>query len=115
MSTAGYLLIDAIFDHLSLTEQVAMYCKEYLRGYLAFTIQILLMNNFAIYMIASEKASLSLVCTIAGGVTNILLDYIFIKYFAMGICGAAIATGLGYSITAVDVYKRQDTDRVQSK
>lgn len=101
MSTAGYLLIDAIFDHLSLTEQVAMYCKEYLRGYLAFTIPILLMNNFAIYMIASEKASLSLVCTIAGGVTNILLDYIFIKYFAMGICGAAIATGLGYSITAV--------------
>ena len=33
--------------------------------------------------------------------TNIILDYILIALFDMGIQGAAIATGLGYSLTAV--------------
>ena len=50
-------------------------------------------------MIASEKASLSFICSIAGGILNIALDYIFIAIFDMGIGGAAIATGLGYSVT----------------
>ena len=52
-------------------------------------------------MIASEKANLSLVCSVTGGVLNMALDYVFIAGFDMGISGAAIATGLGYSVTAV--------------
>ena len=52
-------------------------------------------------MIASEKATLSLVCSVTGGVLNMALDYVFIAVFHMGISGAAIATGMGYSVTAV--------------
>ena len=52
-------------------------------------------------MIASEKATLSLICSVAGGVLNIVLDYVLIGLLDMGISGAAIATGLGYSVTAV--------------
>ena len=52
-------------------------------------------------MIASEKAALSLICSVTGGVLNMALDYVFIAGFGMGISGAAIATGLGYSVTAV--------------
>ena len=52
-------------------------------------------------MIASEKAALSLICSVAGGVLNMALDYVFIAGFHMGISGAAVATGLGYSVTAV--------------
>ncbi len=73
----------------------------YLSHYLLFTIPILLMNNFTLYMIASEKATLSLICSVSGGVLNIVLDYVFIGLLDMGISGAAIATGLGYSVTAV--------------
>lgn len=40
-------------------------------------------------------------CSVGGGITNIVLDYVFIKNFGMGIGGAAIATGLGYSVTTV--------------
>ncbi len=80
---------------------VAGYCTSYLSRYLVFTIPILLMNNFTLYMIASEKATLSLVCSVSGGVLNIVLDYVFIGFLDMGISGAAIATGLGYSVTAV--------------
>ena len=52
-------------------------------------------------MIASEKAALSLICSVSGGVLNIVLDYVFIGLLDTGISGAAIATGLGYSVTAV--------------
>lgn len=59
------------------------------------------MNNFTLYMIASEKATLSLVCSVSGGVLNMVLDFVFIAGLGMGIGGAAVATGLGYSVTAV--------------
>ncbi len=101
MCVVGYLAMDHIFAGMNLSADVEGYCVEYLSRYLVFTVPILLMNNFTLYMIASEKASLSLVCSVTGGVLNMALDYVFIAGFDMGIRGAAIATGLGYSVTAV--------------
>ncbi len=101
MCGLGYLAMGHIFVGMKLSLDVEEYCIEYLSHYLLFTVPILLMNNFTLYMIASEKATLSLVCSVAGGVLNMVLDYVFIAIFHMGISGAAIATGLGYSVTAV--------------
>ena len=101
MTMLGYSLMETIFGGMGLSPDVANYCTSYLSRYLVFTIPILLMNNFTLYMIASEKATLSLVCSVSGGVLNIMLDYVFIGLWDMGISGAAIATGLGYSVTAV--------------
>ena len=101
MCGAGYLTMDHIFAGMKLSAQVEGYCVEYLSRYLIFTVPILLMNNFTLYMIASEKAGLSLVCSVAGGVLNMALDYALIAVFDMGVGGAAVATGLGYSVTAV--------------
>lgn len=101
MTVLGYSLMETIFGSMGLSPEVAGYCTSYLSRYLLFTIPILLMNNFALYMIASEKATLSLICSVTGGVLNIVLDYVFIGLLDMGISGAAIATGLGYSVTAV--------------
>ena len=101
MCIFGYAVMDNIFSSMNLSPDVLGYCTEYLSHYLLFTVPILLMNNFTLYMIASEKATLSLICSVAGGVLNIILDYLLIAVFHMGISGAAIATGLGYSVTAV--------------
>ena len=101
MTILGYSLMKTIFGSMGLSPEVAGYCTSYLGRYLLFTIQILLMNNYTLYMIASEKATLSLICSVAGGVLNIVLDYVLIGLLDMGISGAAIATGLGYSVTAV--------------
>ncbi len=101
MCGAGYLTMDYIFAGMSLSAGVEAYCVEYLRHYLVFTVPILLMNNFTLYMIASEKAALSLICSVTGGILNMVLDYVFIVWLDMGISGAAVATGLGYSVTAV--------------
>lgn len=101
MSALGYLVMDRIFTGMSLSPAVFTFCHTYLSRYLLFTIPILLMNNFTLYMIAAGKSALSMACSIAGGVLNMALDYVFIAVFGMGIAGAAVATGLGYSVTAV--------------
>lgn len=101
MCTVGYLCMEFIFSHMDITADVSAYCVDYLSYYLLFTIPILLMNNFSLYLIASGKSSLSFICSVGGGIANIVLDYVFIKIMNMGIGGAAIATGLGYSVTAV--------------
>lgn len=98
---AGYLLIDRLPALMNLSAQSAAYCAEYLSRYLLFTVPILLMNNFTLYLIASEKSALSLICSVCGGLLNILLDYIFIAKLGLGLGAAAVATGLGYSVTAV--------------
>ena len=101
MCAAGYLAMNHFFAGMNLSADVEGYCVEYLSRYLVFTVPILLMNNFTLYMIAREKAALSLICSVTGGVLNMALDYVFIAGFGVGISGAAIATGLGYSVTAV--------------
>ena len=112
MCGTGYLVTGSMFGRMGLSEAVTGYCVEYLTGYLLFTVPILLMNNFTLYMIASEKAGLSLVCSVAGGVLNLVLDYVLIRICSMGIRGAAVATGLGYSVTGVAglvVFSRRDS------
>lgn len=101
MSCLGYLLMDTIFESMALSAKVFSYCQLYLSRYLIFTIPILLMNNFTLYMIAAGKSALSMVCSITGGILNMALDYVLIAVLDMGIAGAAIATGLGYSVTAL--------------
>lgn len=101
MCIVGYACMNFIFDLMDISPQVLYYCKDYLGHYLLFTIPILLMNNFSLYLIASGKANLSFICSVAGGISNIILDYMLISVVGLGTAGAAIATGMGYSVTAV--------------
>ncbi len=101
MMLLGYALMDDMLGAMGLSSEVFAYCRAYLSAYLIFTIPILLMYNFSLYLIAADMSKLSLICTVAGGVSNIVLDYGLIALLNMGIRGAAIATGLGYSFTAV--------------
>ena len=106
MCLMGYACIDFIFSRMELSAAVTAYCIDYLENYLLFTVPILLMNNFSLYLIACGKSTLSFLCSVGGGITNIVLDYVFIHVLAMGTGGAAIATG-PVSYTHLDVYKRQ--------
>ncbi len=101
MCGLGYLAMKPVFASMNLSADVLRYCVEYLSRYLLFTVPILLMNNFTLYMIASGKAALSLICSVSGGVLNMVLDYVFIAVLDWGIGGAAAATGMGYSVTAL--------------
>lgn len=112
MCVLGYLVMEPVFAGMDLSAEVRAYCVEYLGHYLLFLVPILLMNNFTLYMIAGGKAALSFGCSVAGGILNIVLDFVFLAWIGTGIGGAAVATGLGYSVTAVVgvfVFKRKSS------
>ena len=57
-----------------------------------------LQNMFQIFFVTTGKPKLGLLVTLMGGITNILLGFIFLVVFDFGIEGAALATGISYMI-----------------
>lgn len=77
------------------------YLRPYYMIMTTFSIAIMLQSLLGILIIGEGKSVTAAVVIIVGGVTNCLLDYIFMKHFNMGIKGAAIATTIGYMSTVV--------------
>ena len=68
---------------------------------LLFNIALQAQYTFQSYLIVAEKPKFALAVVIAAGVSNMVLDYLFMVPFDMGIAGAALATGLSQCIAAV--------------
>lgn len=96
-----YAFNESIFRMLGADDVLLPYCKEYFLILLIFTAPIILQVAFQDFMIANGKPVLGFILTIAAGLANVLLDYVFIVVCNMGIKGAAIATGIGNTIAAV--------------
>lgn len=61
----------------------------------------ILQNTFQSFFAVAEKATLGFIFTVAAGLTNTLLDYIFIGVLNYGVAGAAIASILGMVVGSV--------------
>ena len=99
ISLISVIFTDSIVKMLGSTPNLQDLAVEYLRYYAIFSIPNLVgivLNSFARN---DNQPKLAMISTIAGAITNIVLDYIFIFVFDMGIKGAAIATGLGQIVT----------------
>lgn len=57
--------------------------------------------TFQSYLVVAEKPKLALGVVVAAGVTNMVLDWLFMAVFHMGVAGAALATGLSQCVAAV--------------
>lgn len=60
----------------------------------AFMLQILFQN----FLVVAERPQMGMVIAISSGVTNIILDALFVAVFKWGVAGAAIATVMGQMI-----------------
>jgi putative MATE family efflux protein len=69
-------------------EYAVRYCRIVLLGLPFFMLQ----NSFQNFFITAERPKLGLAVTVAAGVTNIVLDALFIAGFGWGLDGAAAAT-----------------------
>ena len=102
--SAGISIICIIFTEqivtiLGATESLQGLAVDYLRYYAIFCIPNLIGIVLSSFVRNDGRPKLAMVSTIAGAVTNIILDYIFIFELGFGIKGAAIATGLGQIVT----------------
>lgn len=73
-------------------------CVSYGRLTLPALTALLLQNEFQSFCVAAERPNLGLGLTVAAGVTNIVLDALFVGVFGWGLEGAAVATAISQCV-----------------
>lgn len=86
---------------LGATEAMVDDCVLYGRIVVCFLASFMLQNMFQSFLIAAERPKFGLLITLAAGVTNMVLDALFVGVFRWGIAGAAIATGISQTVGGV--------------
>ena len=97
----GNIAITPIVRMLGSTPLIEEECVTYLSISLYFAQACMLQMLFQTFFVTAGKPHMGLAVTICGGITNAVLDYVFMGPLHMGIAGAALATGLGQMIPAV--------------
>ena len=80
-----------------LLEGSVLYCRCLIVALTPFVLQ----NVFQSFFVTAEKPGLSLKMSLAAGITNVALDYLFIAVFGWGLAGAAFATGIGQVVGGI--------------
>lgn len=75
--------------------------KTYLTVSLLFAPACVLQTLYQSFFVTAGKPRLGLFVILCGGLSNVLLDYLFIGIFHWGVAGAALATGIGQMLPAV--------------
>lgn len=101
LSAAGIVFMRPVSRFLGATDAMMDDCVLYGRIVTGFTFAFMLQNVFQSFFIAAEKPKLGLKVTVAAGLTNMVLDALFIAVFNWGVAGAAIATGLSQCVGGV--------------
>lgn len=90
----GLFLSDPITRLLGADAAVFAMSRTYLRVILLFA-PMFMLNNLLLCFVRNDGApQLSMFAMIGGSLSNVVLDYVFIFPFKMGIFGAVLATGL---------------------
>jgi len=98
VSVLGFIFIVPIARLLGAEGEMLSNCVLYGRLLLPPMFAFILQNEFQAFMIVAEKPQMGLWVTVAAGVTNILLDALFVAVFKWGLAGAAIATAISQII-----------------
>lgn len=101
LSAVCVLFIEPICYFLGANDNIIGYCVDYGRIIMLGIAISMLQIMFQTFFITAEKPTLGMFFTIAAGLTNMLLDYVFIAVFGWGISGAAWATVCGYIVGGV--------------
>ena len=99
ISVITVIFTEPIVKLLGATDSLKSLAVDYLRYYALFCIPNLVGIALNSFVRNDNQPKLAMISTILGAITNIILDYIFIFTFGLGIKGAAIATGLGQIVT----------------
>ena len=101
LSVTGVVFMRPVALFLGATPEMLEDCVRYGRIVNAFTAAFMLQNVFQSFLIAAEKPKLGLAATVAAGVTNMVLDAVFVAVFSWGLVGAAAATAFSQLVGGV--------------
>ncbi len=92
ITVPGMFLMEPVAILLGADEAMLPYCVTYGRIILAAQTAFMLQGAFQSFLVTAERPTLGLMVTVGAGVTNMLLDLLFIAVFRWGLVGAALAT-----------------------
>lgn len=92
VSVIGFILMPQIAKLLGASDKIMLDCIAYGRiSFISLTF-FMLQNSFQSFLVTAQKAKLGLFFSIISGVNNVILDYLLVYKFQLGIKGAAYAT-----------------------
>ncbi len=97
----GVIGIDTVLSVLGVSEIQYELCHTYGIILFIFAPMFMLQTVFQVFFVTAGRPALGLTVVVIAGVTNMVLDYVFMVPLHMGIAGAAFATGIGYCIPAI--------------
>jgi len=112
----GFIFIRPLAVWLGAEGQLLEDCVLYGKIILVALPFYILQMEFQSFFVAAEKSNLGLVATVISGVTNIVLDALFIAVLEWGIWGASAATALSQvvgGIVPIIYFSRQNTSRLR--
>lgn len=100
-SLIGFIFIEPITKGMAsftqdatdeMVKQAILYGRILMLGQALFMLQ----NVFQSFFVVDEKPGFGFIFTVAGGLSNIFFDFVFVGLMKMGVVGAAFATITGY-------------------
>ncbi|WP_195429667.1 MATE family efflux transporter [Clostridium sp. D46t1_190503_E9] len=101
LTVAGILFSYDIASILGADELVNPLAGMYLKTILMFSCAFIINNIVICFVRNDDNPNLSMIAMLLGSFSNIILDYIFIFPFKLGMFGAAFATGLAPIISLI--------------
>jgi len=100
LAVVGFIFAEQVLAMLGASGALEQYSYDYYIQLLFFLPSIMLQILFEMFFVTAGFPKRGLVLIVFAGITNVFLDYYFIGILEMGISGAALATGIGYTIPA---------------
>ena len=101
LTLLGVVLVEPMAKLLRADKSMLQDCVTYGRTLLIFLVPFCLQNAFQSFLIVAEKPAFGLIISIVSGVSNMVLDFLLIYVFKMGVLGAALATGISQIIGVI--------------
>ena len=101
VSVGGYFIAEPVLRLMGSPENVLPISTRYLSIYFAGSFSVIMYNVFVGILQASGDSRSPLIYLAVSSVVNIILDIVFIAVFGMNVEGAAIATVISQTLSAV--------------
>ena len=101
ISAMSIIFCKPLLTFLGASDRLMNYCTRYALPLFCIAPMALLGMALQSFFIANGTPGLGMGFSVAGGVVNVFLDWLLIAKLGMETTGAALATGIGYSIPAL--------------
>lgn len=97
----GIIFIEPVAITMGASADLLPHCVTYGRILLTTLPAFMLQNLFQSFLVTAEKPTLGLFITVGAGLTNIVLDALFVIGFKWGLVGAAVATVIAQCVGGI--------------